>query len=94
MGTVGVPVTDVTIDALTGRVEAFIFENLVLGDQARMPSPADSLIESGVVDSTGVLELIEFLEEEFGITVEDSETVPENLDTIDRIVAFVVRKRT
>lgn len=94
MGTVGVPVTGETIDALTGCVEAFIFESLVLGDRQRMPSPTDSLIESGVVDSTGVLELIEFLEEEFGITVEDSETVPENLDTIDRVVAFVLRKRT
>ncbi|WP_315549299.1 acyl carrier protein [Microbacterium aurum] len=79
-------------DALTGRVETFIFENLVLGDRARMPAPTESLIESGVIDSTGVLELIEFLEDEFGITVEDSETVPENLDTIERVVAFVARK--
>ncbi|WP_447942445.1 acyl carrier protein, partial [Microbacterium aurum] len=70
----------------------FIFENLVLGDRARMPAPTESLIESGVIDSTGVLELIEFLEDEFGITVEDSETVPENLDTIERVVAFVARK--
>jgi len=57
-----------------------------------MPAPRDSLIESGVIDSTGVLELIEFLEEEFGIAVDDSETVPENLDTIERVVAFVSRK--
>ena len=57
-----------------------------------MPSAADSLIGSGVIDSTGILELIEYLEQEFGIQVEDTETVPENLDGIDRIAVFVHRK--
>ena len=80
-------------DALTARVEGFVFETLLLGDRSRMPMRTESLIESGAVDSTGVLELIEFLEQEFDITVEDSETVPDNLDTIERIVAFVQRKR-
>jgi len=85
-------VNTVTNDVLTESIEAFIFESLILGDSTRMPAPRDSLIESGVIDSTGVLELIEFLEEEFGIAVDDSETVPENLDTIERVVAFVSRK--
>jgi len=75
------------------RVEGFIFENLLLGDRTRVPGRTDSLIESGVIDSTGVLELIEFLEQDFGIQVDDSETVPENLDTVERIVAYVTRKR-
>ena len=44
------------------------------------------------MDSTGVMEVIHFLEEEFGITVEDEEMVPENLDSVDNIVAFVNRK--
>jgi acyl carrier protein len=74
------------------RVERFILDNLLLGDDARMPSAADSLIGSGVIDSTGILELIEYLEQEFGIQVEDTETVPENLDGIDRIAVFVHRK--
>ncbi len=74
------------------RVEEFIFGSLLLGDRTRVPAADDSLIESGVIDSTGVLELIEFLEEEFAIRVEDAETVPENLDSIERIVAFVDRK--
>ena len=56
------------------------------------PPPRDSLIGSGVIDSTGILELIEYLEQEFGIEVGDTETVPENLDGIDRITAFVHRK--
>lgn len=74
------------------RIEGFILDSLLLGDASRMPGPSDSLIESGVVDSTGVLELIEFLEQEFGIHVDDAETVPANLDGIDRLVAFVQRK--
>lgn len=75
------------------RVEAFVLETLLLGDSARVPSSTDSLIESGVIDSTGVLELIEFLEQEFEIRVDDTETTPQNLDSIDRILDFVARKR-
>lgn len=74
------------------RIEKFVLDQLLLGDAERMPSREDSLIETGVVDSTGVLELIEFLESEFGIQVADTETVPENLDGIGRLTAFVGRK--
>lgn len=74
------------------RVEKFILDSLLFGDAARMPPRGESLISSGVIDSTGILELIEHLEQEFGIEVEDTETVPENLDGIDRIAAFVERK--
>ncbi len=89
----GEPVTTVMTGTFTERVEQFILESLLLGDRAGMPAPTDSLIESGVMDSTGVLELIEFLEQEFEIRVEDAETVLENLDSIQRVVDFVARKR-
>lgn len=52
-----------------------------------------SLLDSGLIDSTGVLELITFLEAEFGITIDDTEVVPENLDSLGRITAFVMGKR-
>jgi acyl carrier protein len=52
----------------------------------------DSLLERGVIDSTGVMEIIQFLEGEFGIHVSDQEIVPENLESIARIDAFVGRK--
>lgn len=74
------------------KVEAFIRENLLPGDGQNVPSPGDSLVGVGVIDSTGVLELIEFLEAEFAIRIEDSEAVTENLDSIERITAFVQRK--
>lgn len=57
-----------------------------------MPADDESLIEGGVVDSTGVLELIEFLEEAFGISVEETETVPQNLGSISGIESYVARK--
>jgi acyl carrier protein len=53
---------------------------------------ATSLIRSSVIDSTGVLEIIVFLEETFQIEVPDEDAVPENLDTIDNIVAYVTRE--
>jgi acyl carrier protein len=81
----------VTADIRT-RIEGFILDSLLLGDASRMPAGGDSLVETGVIDSTGVLELIEFVEQEFGITVGDAETVPANLDGIDQLVAFVERK--
>ncbi|MCI1747727.1 MAG: acyl carrier protein [Acidipropionibacterium sp.] len=76
------------------RVRGFVLDNLLLGDTERMPTDDASLLDSGVIDSTGILELIEFLEETFGISVADNETVPENLDGVDRVVAYLSRKQT
>lgn len=73
-------------------IEGFILDSLLLGDENRLPGPSESLVESGVIDSTGVLELIEFLEAEFEISVDEAETVPENLDGVANLVAYVGRK--
>lgn len=70
----------------------FIVDNFLFGDTDRLPGDSTSLIDSGVVDSTGVLELIEFLESRFEVLVEESETVPANLGSIDGLVSFVARK--
>jgi acyl carrier protein len=77
---------------IQGTVEQFILDNLLFGDITRMPAASESLVESGVIDSTGILELIEFIESEFAISVDESETVPDNLDGIDRLTAYVRRK--
>jgi len=55
--------------------------------------PDDSLLDSGLVDSTGIFELVSFLEETFGIKVEDEEIVPEHFETAAQVAAFVDRKR-
>lgn len=71
----------------------FVVTNYLFGDAERMPADEDSLVDGGVVDSTGILELIEFLEAQFGIEVSEAETVPQNLDSIANLTRFVVGKK-
>jgi acyl carrier protein len=74
------------------EVRAFLAENFPLGDDPSSLGSDASLIEAGIIDSTGVLELVGFLEAHYGITITDDELLPENLDTIDNIVRFLDRK--
>ena len=71
----------------------FVVTNFLFGDSSRAPADDDSLVEGGIIDSTGVMELIEFLESHFGIEVADDDTVPSNLDTIANLTRFVLRKQ-
>ena len=75
------------------QIRSFLVRNFYVRDPDALADDA-SLLDQGLIDSTGVLEVIEYLESAFGITVEDSEMLPENLDSIDRLVAFVERKQT
>jgi acyl carrier protein len=75
------------------QVRSFVTSNFYVADPAALDDK-DSLLERGVIDSTGVLEVIFFIEETFGIKVEDSEMLPENLDSIERIANFVARKKS
>jgi acyl carrier protein len=74
------------------QLREFIAANFLYGQPAVIGSDV-SLLESGIVDSTGMLEMIAFLEETYGFSIEDHELVPENLDSIQNLVAFVQRKR-
>jgi acyl carrier protein len=78
---------------IRSELTGFIVDNYLFGDVSRTPAVEESLVEGGVVDSTGILELIEFLESQFGIEVSETETVPENLDTIARMTRFVLGKQ-
>jgi acyl carrier protein len=80
--------------SIRDQVTDFIVASYLFGDSSRTPGPDQSLVETGIVDSTGVLEIIEFLESEFGIQVLEEETVPANLDSIDRLCRYVERKRS
>lgn len=71
-------------------IRQFVETNFYLIDPRQLADD-DSLIDGGIVDSTGVLEVVAFLEQRFGIHVEDADMVPENLDSIARIEAFVGR---
>jgi acyl carrier protein len=74
------------------RVKAFITTNFYVPDPAALTDDA-SLLDRGIIDSTGVLEIIGFLEQEFGVTVDDAEILPENLDSVGRIVDFIAKKK-
>jgi acyl carrier protein len=74
-------------------VTAFIIDNFLFGNAAEAPVASSSFMETGLIDSTGILELIGFVEDKYGIKVGDDELVPENLDSVASIAAFVVRKR-
>jgi acyl carrier protein len=79
-------------DPTKNQIRAFIVDNFLFGDTERVPGDELSLIENDLVDSTGILELVSFLEERFGIPIADADIVPTNLDSIARIAAFVARK--
>ena len=75
------------------KVRAFVVENLLLGEEENDFSDSQSFLESGLIVSTGILEVIAFLEEEYEITIADEEMVPDNLDSVDNIVAFLQTRR-
>jgi acyl carrier protein len=79
-------------DELKTRIRSFVLENFYVADPAQVPD-SGSLLEQGIIDSTGVLEIIGFLETTFGIAVEDEEMIPANLDSIEGIARFVERKQ-
>ncbi|MBW1717765.1 MAG: acyl carrier protein [Deltaproteobacteria bacterium] len=76
---------------LRERIRAFVIENFLFGNDDGL-SDESSFLEEGIIDSTGILELVSFLEEEFGITVEDEELIPENLDSINNVVSYLAKK--
>ena len=75
-------------DALRARVREFLIENFLMGDAASMVGDADPLMEGGVLDSTGVLELVDFLQRGLGVSVGDGDMLRENLNSVEAIVAF------
>ena len=73
-------------------IRLFIVENFLFGEVGSLED-ATSFLESGIIDSTGILELVTFLEEKFEIAVADDELIPENLDSIGNVVAYLGRKK-
>ena len=74
-------------------IREFIFENFLFDADDSMLKNDDSFLEQGIIDSTGVLELVEWLEDEFDIQIEDEELIPANLDSVKLIAEFIDRKR-
>jgi acyl carrier protein len=73
------------------KISTFITDNLLLGRTVDLVGTS-SFLDAGIIDSTGVLELVQFLEETWGLSVKDEEMVPENLDSLVRLESFVKKK--
>ncbi len=76
---------------IVGTVRSFVVENFLFGDDSRLQDET-KFLESGIIDSTGVLELIAYLESTFGIHVEDDEIVPDNLNSLSSVCRYLERK--
>lgn len=78
-------------DTVAGRVRSFLVDSFLLGEDDGFTDD-ESLLDAGIIDSTGVMEVVSFLEASFGITIADDELVADNLDSVDRLARFVHRK--
>ena len=76
------------------KVRDYIFSNLLFAADPSSLENDDSFLDKGIIDSTGVLELIFFLEQHFDIKIHDDELIPENLDSVNKIARFVEKKRS
>jgi acyl carrier protein len=74
------------------QVRNFITENFLFGEEKKV-ADTDSFLENGIIDSTGVLEVVSFVEDTFNIKVKDEEMIPENLDSISNLVSFINKKQ-
>ncbi|MDH5648672.1 MAG: acyl carrier protein [Gammaproteobacteria bacterium] len=75
------------------KLRGYILENFLFTDDESALSSSDSFLEKGIIDSTGIMEVIYFIQEEFGIEVDDNEMIPENLDSVNNIVKFLEKKK-
>ena len=80
-------------ETIKDRLRAFIIENFLFGDTDYALEDDASLIDNDVMDSTGVLELIAFIDETFGVKMADADIVPANLDSLSKITAYVTARK-
>jgi acyl carrier protein len=78
---------------IQSKIRQFLVENFVLSERIDELGFDESLMENEVVDSTGILELVFFVEDQFGIKIDTSEVLPENFDSINALAAYIRRKQ-
>jgi len=78
--------------SLQEDIRDFIVENFLFGDSGGLKDDS-SFVKEGIVDSTGILQLVAFIQERYMIAVEDEELIPENLDSVSRVTAFIEGKK-
>ena len=80
------------LEEVRHKLRHFILENYLFTDDESALKDGDSFLEGGILDSMGILELIEHLDESFGVKVEGDELVPDNLDSINSLITFIGKK--
>jgi acyl carrier protein len=85
--------TEETGVTVTDQVRDFILSELAVGRDIAPPGADDDLLATGVIDSHGVMELVQFLEDRYGVAIGDEELVPENFQSLSRIEDLVAAKR-
>ena len=78
---------------ISGALKRFIGENFMFDDEADSLPEDASFLEAGIIDSTGVLELVAHVESRYGIAIADHELIPSNFDSIGALARFIQRKR-
>jgi acyl carrier protein len=82
----------ITQEQITQTIRKFLFENYLFGYDEKEFDDDSSFLDYGVLDSLGILELIAFIEKEFGIEITDMEILPENLDSVNSVSRLVYKK--
>lgn len=80
------------VETFAAEIKAFIVANFLFGDEGAGFTDEQSFLETGIIDSTGLLELVAFVEQKYGISIGDREMVPENLDSLSNVSRLVARK--
>lgn len=75
------------------KLKIFVIDNFLLGHDSNTINDDDSFLDKGIIDSTGVLELVSFIEETFKIKVEDEELIPDNLDSLNKLFIYIQKKK-
>ena len=80
------------MNEIKSEIKEYIIENFLFGDRDTLIEDDDSFMESGILDSTGILELITFIEDRYDIKLDDDEILPENLDSLNNLETFIKKK--
>jgi acyl carrier protein len=83
----------IDLEKTKDELKNFILQNFLFGQEEININSDDSFLESGIIDSTGILELVTFIEENYSVEVADEEMLPENLDSLNNVAKFVVKKQ-
>jgi acyl carrier protein len=78
--------------AVKENIRSFILETVLAGARGATLNDNDSFLESGIIDSTGILELVSYIEDEFKINVKDEELIPDNFDSVSKLASYITTK--